>query len=275
MSETNVDKWRVDRVNECGEGRYLWRLARAGEVLIDPAVFASSFGEAATLAQQECDKRNDELDAEVPPDGFVKATVPTILDHQNPDDERKWFLAWDDDNGYSSLEASALLPVGTMWLAFAPSKREEDLERKYKGACMRIAELENKTNCLETEERLRAIAMRENSDLRDKVKALEAERDELKRGLADLGWLEVLELRKVVKQLEAKIVDLSNDNANPGEPAPSNGVEWEEDKEGWFWWVERGKKMAVRHNGKWSWVSERTDSSSTEDVRVRPKGWRP
>jgi hypothetical protein len=206
----------------------------------------------AEVAYADMDRRNAELEAEVkPPGGFARATKPTILGIDRRGEVT--YLTWCLVDGFGAYTFDDELPKGTMWLAFAPSKREEELAQAYGNLNKESAEL------------LRTFKVFEatNAFLADKVKELEAERNELKRSLGK-AHMEMESLRSIAdmgKRFER--------------PAPSSGVEWEEDKEGLFWWVERGKKMAVRHNGKWSWVSERTDNSSTEDVRVRPKGWRP
>ena len=220
----------------------------------------------------EYERFKAELEAEVkPPEGYRLATQPTIGDCTS---SAVHCLAWHPDSGFKSLNKHETLRNGYRWLAFAPSKREEEWEAVANDHAGEVMSLRDKAKALETEFAARpALTLysqrKRVAELESQVKALEAERDELQR--------QVWESRVLIEELKTGRDEWkARAEANSAkQPAPSNGVEWEEDKEGWFWWVERGKKMAVRHNGKWSWVSERTDSSSTEDVRVRPKGWRP
>ncbi|HZG43695.1 MAG TPA: hypothetical protein VEY93_12085 [Longimicrobium sp.] len=101
--------------------------------------------------------------------------------------------------------------------------------------------------------------------------------------LIDLLWHERDELHRKVKALEAERdasyragYNAALDMAT-GLPAPSNGVEWEPDTEGLFWWFVGEQKVGVFKLFEGFHMTNVFHDSvpASRQSRVRPKGWRP
>lgn len=110
----------------------------------------------------------------------------------------------------------------------------------------------------------KAEALEEDKATLNKViDGLETERIELKRSLGKAN-MENVSLRNVI--------DLVKRNK---QPAPSNGVEWEEDVEGLFWWRSDGASwLMVRDDKGDVWRGAAGLQVETVGLtRVRPKGW--